>query len=58
MFKLLHKIINEAEEAAADAQAQVKESERLSRPLIDDIKAIKRRNHIYESTLQAIIAAR
>ena len=58
MFRKLRSIAEDAEKMAAEALGQVEEAESLSRPIIEDIKAIKRRNHIYESTLQAIRAAR
>jgi hypothetical protein len=51
-------LIREAEDAATDAQKQVAESEALSRPLIDDLKAIRRRNHIAEGLMLAIREAR
>ena len=58
MLKFLNTLLREAEDAAIDAAKQVEESEALSRPLIDDLKAIRRRNHITESLIVAIREAK
>jgi len=58
VLKFLNTLLREAEDAAIDAAKQVEESEALSRPLIDDLKAIRRRNHITESLIVAIREAK